>query len=145
MEGADEEAAALLKAKRDAEIALARLVTDVEKKGHFRLGGCASVAEWLVFHGAGDLEAMTLRGLGQTLAGLPEAEDRIRRGIVEVEKAAVIGPVVARHDLAREGDNWLESAAEDPIGRLRRKVKKRLEQTAQRSRTLVGLTVYVKP
>jgi hypothetical protein len=101
------------------------------------------VVEYGVRLGFSATEARTLTNLGKTIAAVPEAEERIRRGEISVDAAAVVGRVLGCPQMLREGDDWLAAAAAEPLRVLRRRVRERFELHAQGELGLEEVCVLV--
>lgn len=132
-----------LAALRNAQIDLARDLARIDASAHFVYSGCASVVEYAVSLGFGASEARVLTNLGKTLEASPDAEARIRSGEITVEAAAAIGRIFACPAVLREGDDWLEAAATEPLRALRRRIKQRFELHAEGDLGIEQLNMFV--
>lgn len=129
---------------RDLQIRLARAFAQIDASAAFVFSGCASIVEYGRTLGYSAFEARTLTHLGKTLAAVPDAEARVRDGDVKIEAAAAIGRIVADPDFLREGDDWLQAAASEPLRVLRRRIRERVELQAQGETGIEEVTVFVR-
>lgn len=144
----------------DIRLRLARLLLRIEQCGTFHLSACSSVVQYAVGVGIPAAEARCLVDLGRALesqpadpaddggAGRPSApaesvETLIREGRLHVEKAALVGKLLAKPECLRPGENWVERAETLRTPELRREVQQRIEESAQGVVPLVSVTVQI--
>jgi len=141
--GIDERLTRRIGELRDLQFAIARDLAEVDETCHFAFSGCASVVEYATRHGFGIAEARRLTNLGKTLSAAPEAEARIRGGGISIDSAAIVGRILGCPTMLRDGDDWLASAAREPMRVLRRLVRERFELHAQGDGDLEEVSVFV--
>jgi hypothetical protein len=125
----------------ERRVALARRVYEIDRDASFVYESCASMEEFLVRTGMPRFEARLLVDLGNALAAAPELEEKMRSGAIGVESAAMLWRVLRQPHLVRPGENWIEKAAAlqrrpDPVGALRREIRRREEEHAQKKSTV---------
>ena len=142
-EAAETRLIACAKSLRSLQIQAAKDLAKVESAGHHRLRGCASLVEFGVRVGFGAFETRQLANLGMSLAAEPELEAMVRKGEIALSAAAIIGRIYANPGLLRPDDSWLEHARTEPVGVLRKRVQRRIEEHAQGRRRMTEVSVYV--
>lgn len=143
-EAAERRVADRVAALRELQLEVARDLASLDACAHFVYRGCASIAEFGVRLGLGAAEARTLTDLGKALKAAPHLEALIRSGDVPYESAAAIGRILGSPDLVRPGDDWVRHARFDSQKDLRKRIKVRLEEHAQRTSGVVPMMVLVR-
>jgi hypothetical protein len=132
---------------RRRRMELARYVATVEERLSFVADACTSIYEWLLRCGVSSREAVEIRDLGRALRVSPEVAVRVENGSMTIEAAGCVGRALSNPALQRPGDDWLalgtaSAQNRDPIKTIRRLLRKREEEAAQKKIT-VPITLEV--
>jgi hypothetical protein len=126
---------------RRRRMELARYVATVEARLSFVADACTSIYEWLLRCGVSPREAVEIRDLGRALRVSPEVAVRVENGSMTIEAAGCVGRALSNPALQRPGDDWVALGTTspqnpDPIRTIRRLLRKREEEAAQRKITV---------
>jgi hypothetical protein len=116
--------------RREEDVFAARQLKEIDRTGHFLCVGCASLSEWGEANGLSGREARTLAAAGRALELRPALEEEILSSRLSVEAVAALGRVFENPHLAKDEADWLKCAAQWPVEKLQREIRKK-EQEAE--------------
>ena len=135
----------------DVQLRMARALLRLESNRAFHLAGCSSIVHYGVQLGIPEPFVRLLVHLSHALeagdngATKVPVEEQVRTGALSTEKAALVGRLVDKPGALRPGEEqrWFDKAQTAPVHQLRREVNRRIEQTAQETPHLIGITLHV--
>jgi hypothetical protein len=132
-------------AQRENQIAMARVLAELDAIDGWCLLGCVSVGEYAERIGLSAEEGRTLAGFGRGIAASPLLEQQVRDGKITVVAAGLIGDVLADASMLRPEDDWIGWAQSETTKSIRRRVQRRREDVRAGDTPTVPIFVYVKP
>ena len=130
--------------RRDAELRCAAVLAELEQRQGLSWLACASVGELGERSGLAAEEARGLCDLGKALPQSPLLEQKVRDGQIPVRTACCVSRVLANPALLRDEDDWIGWALAEPVRRVERRVRRRLEEARAGDEPVVPLQLYVR-
>lgn len=140
-----DEFAAAARARREADLRLARVLTRLARTHGWESVGCASAAELGERHALPGPEVRGLLDLGRVIAEDQVLEREVETGKIPVAAAACVSKVLAEPAFLRDDDDWIGWARYQSISALRHRVRRRLEEARCGNTPVVEVTVCVQP
>jgi hypothetical protein len=128
-------AADLHRPLREVQVRLARAFFEIDTSLHFVYRGCSSVRHLGTMLGYTEGETKVLALAGAALEAAPYLSERILRGSLTLEAAAVLGRVLRDERYQKEGDDWLGLAETLSLGDLKKKVRERVVEVDEEEPT----------
>jgi hypothetical protein len=119
---------AALERLRSASIEAGRALLRIERSGHHRATGCASIGEYGERMGLSARDARQFLAMARAMESSPALEERFRAGLVSAQAAALMDRVLREPGFVRAGDNWLGWAQEESAKELHRRIERRREE-----------------
>jgi len=113
---------------RESQLQAAKSLVEIDDCGHVVFEGCASIGEFGERYGISASDTRRLLAMGRAIEAYPEVEQKVREGRIPVASAAVIGWVVTKPGLLREGDSWVEWAETESTRDLMERLERRREE-----------------
>jgi hypothetical protein len=110
---------------RAKELHAARLLAEIKASGHHIDRGRSSIAHFGEGLGLAGREAWRLAAAAEALQFEPALEERILKGKISLDAAAVLLKVFTRPELKRKGDDWLGWAEEGSTHDLETRIRER--------------------
>lgn len=129
---------------RRRQIELGQLLLRLERKRHFALHGCASLAAWTRLVGLGEIETRQLLNIALAIEAAHDLKWHLTARRISFDAAALLG-TLARADQARvrhalvedieppDWDEWLRAAQTSTLTDFRKLVRRERERLRQRT------------
>lgn len=116
----------------DGDLRYAKAFDEIDRSRHYRTVDCATLAEYGEQLGYEAPQVRRWRDIGFMLRVEQRTERFVREGRVNLEKVVILKGIYAHPECMREGDDWLKEAQNTRARALKRRIRRRIEETRQK-------------